>query len=379
MSVTVLVWCMTLLLLVGCGAGGTSAPLATVTPAITATPNGVLPTFSDWRVAYAGLDSRLHVVSLDGKSDVVGSLLPPLNSSGPTLLGGASPDGHRVAYISSHGLTLLSLLADDPAKSVIENPQVAGFDLVWSPDGATVALTTGDALELADAATGTVAPIPGWQHDFHGRVVGWLDQQRILVVSTKGLAPTSITLLAIAVTTGAAQSLVTLPITLNTGVDVSLSPDRTQALVRNHAPTGNNPDHPPLIELVNTGTGQVRSLPGIAKAIGFLEYPVTWKPGTQLAAATPSSESFDLARPETQSWLLDLAHDTAAKLTMGQFCLGWAPDTDALLLSTSLRTEANGQAHTLSVATVTNGTLGQRQTLTTAASSFPFLGFVRTQ
>jgi hypothetical protein len=89
--------------------------------------------------------------------------------------------------------------------------------------------------------------------------------------------------------------------------------------------------------------------------------------------------AFDHAGPENQSWLLDFAHDTASKLTKGQFCLGWVPGADTLILSPSYRADFNDvQAHPLSAAQLVGATLGQPVTLTTTATTVPFLGFVRT-
>jgi len=368
--------CLALLLLAGCATSATTGPTPTAVP--TATPSGILPAFGDWRVAYYGQDTRLHVVTLDGKTDLLGALLPPLGSSGLAYIGGASPDGHRLAYYGADGLTIIDLTASDPAKIVLQEPRAYGFDIAWSPDGARLAYSSGNSLGLADASTGAVTPIPGWQNSAPSRIAGWIDNRHLAVVPTKGSTPTSIVLASVDVAMGAARTVATLPIAAYTGVDVTLTPDRTQALVRNHPPTGHSVDFPPLIELVSTATGQVRPLPGIAKAVGFLLYPIAWKPGAQLAAATPNYEEFDLARPSTQSWLLDFAHDSATKLTTGQFCLGWVPGADTLVLSTSYRAEPTGQAHTLSAATLAAATLGQPVTLTTSATTFPFLGFVRT-
>src|SRR5262245_7921817 len=67
---------LVLLLLVGCAPSLTTAARATQPPATTTAPSGLLPAFGDWRVAYDGEDSRLHVVTLDGKTDLPGAVLP---------------------------------------------------------------------------------------------------------------------------------------------------------------------------------------------------------------------------------------------------------------------------------------------------------------
>jgi len=373
--------CLMFPLLVGCAPSLTSAARTTPLPTTTASPSGLLPTFREWRVAYYGVDSRLHVVTLDGKTDVPGAVLPTLDSSGLATVAGASPDGRHVAYDGRGGLTIVNLTATDPAKAVLQNPQAWGFDLTWSPDSSKVAYSTAGSLGLAAVSTAAITPIPGWQNTIPSRIAGWLDNQRILVTQFSSSAPPSFILTAVDVATGAARAIATIPLTPNTGASATLTPDRKQALVRNDPATGNNPDHPPLIELVNTTTGQVRPLPGIVKAVGFLLYPVAWKAGTQLAAVMPEAPegAFDHAGPNNQSWLLDFAHDTASKLTKGQFCLGWVPGADTLILSPSYRADFNDvQAHPLSAAQLVGATLGPPVTLTTTATTVPFLGFVRT-
>jgi hypothetical protein len=367
------------LLLVGCSPSLTTTTDATPPPTTTAAPSGLLPAFGDWRVAYYGEDSRLHVVTLDGKTDLPGAVLPTLDSNVLDFAGAASPDGRHIAYDGQGGLTIVDLTATDPTKAILQNPRGVGFDLGWSPDSAKVAYTTGGSLGLLDVSTAAIAPIPGWQNSVPSRIAGWLDNQRLLVTQFSGSASPSFILTAVDVATGATRRIATISITPNTGAYAMLSPDRKQALVYNDPATGNFPDHPSLIELVNTTTGQMRSLPGIIKAVGFLLYPVAWKPGTQLAAVMPEGTAGAVASPQNQSWLLDFAHDTATKLTMGQFCLGWVPGADTLILSPSDRADPdNTQAHPLSAAQLVGTTLGPPVTLTTTANTFPFLGFVRT-
>jgi hypothetical protein len=340
-----------------------------------------LPAFRDWRVAYYGEDSRLHVVTLDGKTDLPGAVLPTLDSNVLDFAGAASPDGRHIAYDGHGGLTIVDLTATDPTKAILQNPRGFGFDLSWSPDSAKVAYTTGGSLGLLDVSTAAIAPIPGWQNSVPSGIAGWLDNQRLLVTHYSGSASPSFILTAVDVATGATRPIATIPITPNTGANATLSPDRKQALVYNDPATGNFPDHPPLIAMVDMATGQMRPLPGIVKTLGFLLYPVAWKAGAQLAAVMPEAPdgAFDVAGPNNQSWLLDFAHDTATKLTKGQFCLGWVPGADTLLLSPSDRADPdNTEAHPLSAAQQVGTTLGPPVTLTTSAKIFPFLGFVRT-
>jgi hypothetical protein len=371
--------CLMVLLLVGCAPSLTTATRTTPLPTMTAAPSGLLPAFRDWRVAYYGEDSRLHVVTLDGKTDLPGVILPTLDSSVLDFAGAASPDGRHIAYDGHGGLTIIDLTATDPTKAILQNPRVSGFDLTWSPDSAKLAYTTAGSLGLIDVSTAAVTPIPRWQSTVPSRIAGWLDSQRLLVTQFSGSASPRFILTAVVVATGAARTIATIPITPNTGAYATLSPDRKQALVYNDPATGNFPDHPPLIAMVDMATGQLRPLPGIVNALGFLLYPVAWKAGAQLGAVMPEGTAGAVASPQNQSWLLDLAHDTATKLTKGQFCLGWVPGADTLLLSPSDRADPdNTQAHPLSAAQLVGATLGPPVTLATSAKIFPFLGFVRT-
>src|SRR5262249_16538317 len=70
----------------------------------------VFPAFTDWRVAYLGKDTLLHVVAMDGKTDLAGPFLPDLAAPGLNLATPAvSSDGRRLAYESSRGVVILSL------------------------------------------------------------------------------------------------------------------------------------------------------------------------------------------------------------------------------------------------------------------------------
>ena len=68
-------WCFSLLL-TACDSA-TEHPTSTPTHsvAVTSTPIGGLPSFSDWRVVYADGNGRIHAISTDGKNDVAGPML----------------------------------------------------------------------------------------------------------------------------------------------------------------------------------------------------------------------------------------------------------------------------------------------------------------
>ena len=129
------------LALAGCGASRVTAGGATP-QAATATPTGLLPAFADWRIAsLAGPGAPLHVLTLDGKSDL----------TGPTLAAGAhnltiSPNGRTIAYLTApkYGpITLLELDARTLAARAITVPASVSslFGEAWSPDGSRLAIS----------------------------------------------------------------------------------------------------------------------------------------------------------------------------------------------------------------------------------------------
>ncbi|HEX8727178.1 MAG TPA: hypothetical protein VF739_01060, partial [Ktedonobacterales bacterium] len=147
------------LLAAGCTQSVTAQPLAsTATPYSTATtnltnltnltptinPQTPLPAFSDWRAAYLGSDGRLHAVTLDGKSDLAGPVLPGVVTTGLQLASaGASPDGHLLAYVDSGPSDIGLTLFDVTAQGNADHEQRAGaiYTMYWSPDSTRVALS----------------------------------------------------------------------------------------------------------------------------------------------------------------------------------------------------------------------------------------------
>src|SRR5262249_34945816 len=90
-----------------------------------------LPAFSDWRVAYIGEDTRLHIVSLDGKTDLAGPYVPSRDHLGEAHGGVATaPDGHSLAYPTSLGVVVARLTPGHVPIDVINGLY---FDLSWAP------------------------------------------------------------------------------------------------------------------------------------------------------------------------------------------------------------------------------------------------------
>ena len=112
-----------------------------------------LPHFSDWRVAYLGLDGVVHAVTLDGTTDVKGPRCPTPRSTAQerterykSVYGldsaGIAPDGKTLAYTVTvtARLELVDLTGQVPPRSIFLYGGC--YDIMWSPDGTKV--LTGD-------------------------------------------------------------------------------------------------------------------------------------------------------------------------------------------------------------------------------------------
>jgi hypothetical protein len=69
------------LLALGCGTGAAGEPRGQVTPTPTPTVDSasLMPAFHDWRAAYLGQDGHVHIVTLDGQTDLKGPVFPLLS------------------------------------------------------------------------------------------------------------------------------------------------------------------------------------------------------------------------------------------------------------------------------------------------------------
>lgn len=121
-------WLIVAVLVSACDQTAAKKPAPTLaSPTVTTRSSDALPTFSDWRAAYLGADGRVHAVTLDGKTDVVGPLLPGLTS--PDLgfwSGGIAPNGRFVAYAP------LSLRVIDLTGQRTDMVHVGGGPTRWS-------------------------------------------------------------------------------------------------------------------------------------------------------------------------------------------------------------------------------------------------------
>ncbi len=344
------------LLVSGCLAStppSTPTPAATATPQPTALPPGVFPAFGDWRLAYVGSQGKLHIISLDGKTDLTS---PVLNGSQAVI----SPDGRAIATADG----VLNLRPAASGEQII--PVVDGRESSWSPDSTQVVFNTHDAQgdyywEVLNTTTQKTSILPGdgtapWQ----GEVIGWIDATHLAVDTTTDDG-TAIILSAMDSTTGALRKIAS--ISRNDLGDASfiLSPDGSEILLTNYAGEGVG-FLVPVAELIDTSTGEKHRLPTILSVTGGGFLGLIWKAGSHLALIV-----------STTSYLLDLANDTATPFAKGVTPLGWAPDTGTLYTSTAIGTVGTFQVSAMAAPPPATAT----EPLFQIESTTLLLGFVR--
>ena len=355
---------------------------ATVTSA--GFPNALLP-FSDWRASYLSQDGRLHVVTFDAKADLAGPTLPDLTSSSLDFASaGFSPNGHVLAY-DAPGLDILNVAAHSSSARKVN--LAAMYEMAWSLDSSQLAAGDGvDGLYTVGALGGQQMAIPSvpltapWKA--LGELIGWIDASHIAVRLIRDgpyyTAPdgssysTGVGLGALDVASGDLRVITGISFPGLAEASFALSPDGRTALFYN-ARLRDNP-FTPDVELIDTRTGQRQKLSGITQATHAGFTSIAWQPGTAtIAVSTGFAVNGDL-----QSWLLDTQHDAASRLLPGVYAMGWAPDSGPLIVSTGHDDEIGAGPFTISaVAMKTDGSVAS-VTLTRAAWTFPFIGFVHT-
>ena len=381
---------------------GSGAGMPTVTPLADSTPRP-LPAFSDPRVAYIGPDSLLHVVSLDGATDLAGTPIPLNGSPMDGIWGaGTSPDGKHLAYFEDARITTI----DAASGTRTALPAPGGDSTVgWSPDQRYLTLQEGGAIECVSATNGGSFETPGdpltllatskWQI---GLMAGWLDATHIAVTlfpntsgtpGTHALPPTPIpgspetyaTLASLNITTNQLHQIARIQIGDSIGA-FSVLPGGRWTLFAN----GQRQSDPytPQADLVNNGTGAVMRLPHLS----FLLPPggfnaILWRPNSSEAVVTLGTGGAHL--------LIDALHDTATAIALPGVPEAWSPDGSTLVVATSGH-DANGaipgwnDAGTLGSGPFTlaavrisaHGGVSSSATLTTRAMDVPMLGFVHT-
>lgn len=352
-------------------------------PTATAGPSLVLPSFSDWRVAYLAGDGTLHAVSLDGKTDSAGISPPSVaagsgtpaataTAHGSSTEASASPDGQYILYEGANGPVLLHLTAhtgDPDASRAIP----AGLStLVWSPDGGHLAgLAADGSVHLLATATPADSAVPATADKGIQEIVGWLDASHLAIRVDKSGA-TSEQLAALDVASGQQRTIISLYKPGYGAIHYSLSPDGAHLFVWNTAVNGQS--FTAILRNYDTKTGTVRKLPTSLKATGTTVSAAAWKPGTQLIALS----SGGTATSGGKLWLLDATNDSATSIGASAFPLGWVSDGSALITGSALTGAPGGGPFTISAITVTSSGVPTPVALTSKAMTFPWLGLVKT-
>lgn len=379
------------------GAGG----VPTVTPLANPAPRP-LPAFSDPRVAYIGPDARLHVVSLDGKSDIAGT---PIPLSGFQMVdgvwaAGASPDGRSLAYVEASQVTTVD--AASGARQTVQHANVAQSAAFWSPDQRYLALDDGGAVQCVNLATGRDFETPGDPSAANGAPLvngpdGWLDATHIAVMAvpaasgagTHGLPPTVApaspatyaTLESLNITTN--QLRVIASIQMGAGVgSFSVLPGGHWTLFTD-AEEQSQP-YTPLVALVNNVTGAVTPLRYLSALLPTGDFnAILWRPNSTQAVVTVGLSNTYL--------LIDALRDTATPLALPGVPEAWSLDGSTLVVATSAQGinesspgwEDSGLVgagpFTLTAVRIgAQGGVSPGVTLTSRAMDIPLLGFVHT-
>ena len=371
----------------------------TVTP-LYAAPQP-LPAFSDPRVAYIGPDSRLHVVSLDGRTDLAGT---PIPLSGVATDGvwaaGTSPDETQLAYTENGRITLIA--AASGARIPLTTPGIGDSTLGWSPDQRYLTLQDSGAIECVSVANGDYFVTPGDPlANYSGPLVngpdGWLDPTHIAVTpvpeasgeGTHALPPTPVpgspetyaTLESLNITTSQLRRIASVQIGDSVG-SLSVLPGGQWTLLTNGQRQSDS--YTPLAALINNTTGAVTRLPHLSSLLARGAFnAVLWRPHSTQAIVTLGFGSAYL--------LIDPLHDTATPIALSGLPETWSPDGATLVVATSgagISEESPGWndvgqvgAGPFTLIAVRIGAAGgvsSRVTLTTHAMDLPLLGFVRT-
>lgn len=328
-----------------------------------------------------GSDGHLHFISLDGKTDISGQLLDGLTTNGANISSaGFSRDGHLLAYVGAEGLVVIDVTGRVDTHQVTN---AGSTEVAWSPDGSQLALSDGEGSVCVARISGGPCRVSSPQHNVQlTNLIGWVDGSHLAMQflppppsSASQFIPR--TGLGILDVTSWSFRVVTTFSGTDLGTDTFLlSPDGKEALFFNKR--FRDDPYTPMVKEIDLASGAVTSLPHLANAMdpysGFTS--LAWRPGTQMMAV---STGFDV-NGDLKTWLLDLQHDTVVRLRLpeARYVGGWAPDGGHLILTTGWQFTVNRGPLEIDAATVQADGQANSTVLTKAASTFPYLGFVRT-
>jgi hypothetical protein len=328
-----------------------------------------LPAFIDWRVAYLGRDTLLHIVSSDAKTDLAGIVLPDLDAQGLNLATPAvSSDGRRLAYASAQAVTVVGLSAGN-----VTVEQFAGlyYDLFWSPDGSLLALgTRGREVMLLRTIDSTVITAAQATPSDRVDLVGWADNTHLVVqeISPDG---TSLRLLALDVGGGTLRLIIAFPLAQIGAPRFTMTPDGKHILISSCAFR----DEPYIrrLALIDTATGAYHALATTRAQTGSCLESMVFQQDTGRLVAGEEEPG----RPNPTYWIIDVMRDTATRTILLGRPLAWAPDNGPVITSTGYQVQAGGGPYTIRAITPSPTGDAPMVLLTTRAMTFPALGLVR--
>lgn len=382
---------------------GSSVPTVTPPASLASRP---LPAFSDPRVAYIGPDALLHVVSLDGRTNVTGTPIPLTGFPGDGLwAAGTSPDDKSLAYYEDAQITTI-----DATSGVLRTThisEVGDSGIGWSPDQRFLVLQNG-ALICVNVATGSSFTTPGdpvtLAANSPWRIIGstgWLDathaavtvvpnpvgtpQSFIVPTPVPGSPETYATLESLNITTNQLRPIARVQKGGSIGAFVALPGGRWSLFMNGQ---NQNQSYTPQVDLINNMTGGVTLLHHLTSLLpprGFRS--IVWRPNSTQAIV-------DTGFPQTGDdhyLLIDMLRDTATSVALPGFPEAWSPDGSTLVVATGSRAsnldgigwqnvgEVGAGPFTLMAVRIgADGAMSSPVTLTTQAMNIPTLGFVHT-
>ncbi len=379
--------------------------MPTVTPPARLSPRP-LPAFSDPRVAYIGPDSLLHVVSLDGRTNLAGTPIPLAGFPEEGIWSaGTSPDGRQLAYYEYTQVTTID--AASGVRSSTDMVGVGDSEISWSPGQQYIAFRGSGAIICANLATRTffytpqdttsLAKIPPLDGPF-----GWIDATHVAIMQLPDRSGTPGTH-ALATPAPSAGTWVKL-----SSLDVATNQVRPIATLRGYGYLGTFSVLPgghwtlfvdeqseqdsvtpftPLAALINNTTGAVTPLHHLTTLLPQNNTSsLLWRPGTTQAIAVG-----DFGPGQSPYMLIDALHDTAMPIMLPGTPEAWSPDGSTLIVASSsqgINEDAAGWGDVGSVGAGPftlkavhvglDGGVSSGVTLTTSAMDIPLLGFVHT-
>lgn len=364
-------------------------------PTPTAIPTA-FPPFHDWRAAYVSQNGFFHAVSLDGKTDSVGSIYPGfMNGVGLVFSAGASPNGRYIAYLNNQ-LVVSDLYTKTSPSNATHTGDIYIAPLFWSPDSLRLAIgpdqgsndpntiATTHVVVISPLTIPNTPPIPGTKTPVDGPYIypeGWIDNQTLLmytnIVQSQNPFTTTAIVEAVDATTGATRVLATFPHGEQSNFVFALAPDGKEVFLYNFQ--AHDEPFTPIADVIDTTTGAVHPLSSVTALENKEGYWITaaaWRPGTQTLAITIGAVDPDV--PTAADFLVDTTTGTYVAIPSKDFVGEWSPDGSTLVLTSDTNGNTTGGGpFTLTAVTFPPSGPPQLTMLTHNSMFFSFLGFIR--